>query len=117
MKIRNGFVSNSSSSSFVIITTQEDYNTALEKVAEKYNKNVAKVIERIIGGSSKFSFKGQEGISFYGTIYSESYYDEAYDLCGGENEDEVDSICEDAYEASSDLFAFINELEGFAREE
>ena len=43
MKIRNGFVSNSSSSSFLLMTTLENHNKTLEKLS-KYEKAVMQQI-------------------------------------------------------------------------
>lgn len=116
MKVRNGFVSNSSSSSFVIITTEGDYKEAMGKVKNKYSKEVADVLKEVIGGSSKFNFKGQEGISFFGTIYSESYGECAYEVCG-DDEDKADEVGEQAYYAIDDLCGFIKELGGFSSQE
>ena len=43
MKIRNGFVSNSSSSSFVVLTTVENHNRAMDKLSD-YTKAVVNKI-------------------------------------------------------------------------
>ena len=44
MKIRNGFVSNSSSSSFVIIVKEEDHLKALEKIKDDYHKAIIETV-------------------------------------------------------------------------
>lgn len=44
MKIRNGFVSNSSSSSFIMLVKEEDHLKALEKLEHDYYRAVADAI-------------------------------------------------------------------------
>jgi len=44
MKIRNGFVSNSSSSSFVLVSTKESYDKAIKKL----NKEAAETIKNAV---------------------------------------------------------------------
>ena len=58
MKIRNGFVSNSSSSSFVLVTTTENW----ERVKKELHPFEVKVAESILG--KERTFLGQEVVSF-----------------------------------------------------
>ena len=68
MKTRNGFVSNSSSSSFVLIVKKEDYDDAIELIDDD-NGNVKKMADATVEFKSIFGtevavyseFSGMEG--------------------------------------------------------
>jgi len=114
VKIRQGFVSNSSSSSFCIITTKEDYKKALSSITKKHDENVAKLLEYILGrADNEFTFKGAKGIVLAGTIYSESYSDAAYNIVG-DNEDMAYELADKASCSMVDLFNEIEKLGGYA---
>lgn len=67
MKIRDGHVSNSSSSSFVLMTTKENYERALAE-ADPYVKAVAKAL--VDKDASKQKFLGKKIVVF--SHYSDS---------------------------------------------
>lgn len=74
MKIRIGFVSNSSSSSFMLITTRETLN----EVISTFNPQEREFIFAILPGQIYFELDGKKYIQFCKTIYSESMYDAAH---------------------------------------
>jgi len=67
MKVRDGHVSNSSSSSFVLMTTKENYERALAE-ADPYVKAVAKAL--VDKDESKQTFLGRKMVVF--SHYSDS---------------------------------------------
>jgi len=73
MKIREGFVSNSSSSSFVIVTTPEAWKNAKKKLVEKVGEKIAKIIVEEIGKPERAKVFGQDALVFSGVISSEEY--------------------------------------------
>ena len=81
MKVRNGFVSNSSTSSFLCITTVDDYNDALSKLSEEDQKWISMWAEDISIGDMPFkmcrSITGEGGDVFSGKILSEFNEDTA----------------------------------------
>lgn len=66
MKIRNGFVSNSSSSSFVLIVDLEEHKRALEKVEDVHN-----VLAEIFVGSKLKRFNGKDVLVITGGNYED----------------------------------------------
>lgn len=72
MKIRNGFVSNSSSSSFVVIATKEKINEALNLVTEKYRKFIRSTF---VSGRSKFTWNGIEYLKKFDTYYTDNLFE------------------------------------------
>ena len=81
MKIRNGFVSNSSSSSFVISTSKKIAMKALDKVCPKIRPHMK---EWFIDNMRTIDYNGQEWISAGGLFSS----DETYGILADDNEDE-----------------------------
>lgn len=78
MKIRNGFVSNSSSSSFVVFATQKDIDAALKEVV---NPEIRKWIKQtFISYGQKVRFNGKEYIRKVGSWTNE-------DMPGWERDD------------------------------
>jgi hypothetical protein len=65
MKIRNGFVSNSSSSSFTVIMSGEQEKIWLDQLSH-YEKQAAKIVERV-----ERDFNGQKVVVYSG--YSGNY--------------------------------------------
>ena len=115
MKVRNGFVSNSSSSSFCILSTREDYEKALAQIEDKHGGDAVDVLKNMLGSGNSFTFKGAKGIDLSRVIYSESYWEVAGDLFDDEQKSE--EVAEIAYEAMEDLCKIIDELGGYVSEE
>jgi hypothetical protein len=88
MKIRNGFVSNSSSSSFVVVIPKEDYEKMMNEV-DGFQKAVIEAL-----GPKKDNVFGREAMiisGFHGNIssfeYMEPDFKDYYDLDEEEFED------------------------------
>ena len=83
MKIRNGFVSNSSSSSFIILTSRKNH----EKAISEFNKKEQKIINLIM--CNKSVLFGKEIL--YGEDISCEYYHTCSDIADRLNiEDEYE---------------------------
>jgi len=67
MKIRNGFVSNSSSSSFVIVTTKETFKNVLSA----FTKEEQIFLQQIFNSPEKMKLDGKDYITFFGELNSE----------------------------------------------
>lgn len=84
MKIRNGFVSNSSSSSFIIITTKEEFN----KILKMFDKKERKFIKAFFEGMISKNILGKKRLYLCSEYSSDHMMDVASDLelvgCGDE---------------------------------
>jgi hypothetical protein len=101
MKTRNGFVSNSSSSSFVIITTQDKWNEAVKKFKKIAGENITKIVVGEYGEPEKAKVLGQDALIFSGIICSEDYGNSVCDELINNtkcNEDEVYDLAVEAFE-------------------
>lgn len=101
MKIRNGFVSNSSSSSFIMITKKEHF----EAVLEELDKIQVDFLRSIVLSNN---FNGMDLVSFY-TIMSDGYSttDEFMDTIDEEDLEKYEEILDLAYGAVGDLIKAI----------
>lgn len=111
MKIHTGFVSNSSSSSFVIVTTREKWNAAKKLFAENKGKNLAHVVIAELGMPEVTSIFGQNALVFAGTIFSEDFgYNSVSELSkkGKLTPEEEDNIAVDAYASIGEFFQILS---------
>jgi hypothetical protein len=70
MKNRNCFVSNSSSSSFVIISTKENIKESLDKLPKKVKKFIK---DTFINSSRKVDIDGKEYLLYMGEYYTDDW--------------------------------------------
>jgi len=101
MKTRQGFVSNSSSSSFVIVTTKEKWNSAKKSLEEKVGKDIAAIIVGEYGKGTNAKVLGQDALVFSGIVSSKEYGQNAIDKLGIEDPDGELSM--KAYEEMEEL--------------
>lgn len=111
MKIRDGFVSNSSTSSFVIMCKKDDWNKALSEIG-KENK---KFVDCLFGRGGTTDFYGEEYVFVTTTSSTEERF---YDLMEEDEDGEPDyDIYDEGNEVISDFMKKIRELGGIARED
>ena len=107
MKTRAGFVSNSSSSSFVIITTKKAWDAATKELTKKLeNKNIAKIVIGEYGEGENATVLGQKALVFQGVMTTEEYGSSTiYEMekNGEITEEESEILSETAYEYMGDL--------------
>ena len=72
MKTRTGFVSNSSSSSFVVIVTKEQIKNALETVEKTFGEEWRSFINNtFLNYSETVKFEGKDFVRSLGTYYTD----------------------------------------------
>ena len=116
MKIRSGFVSNSSSASFVILTTKKDYEKAL-KTMSITKPETAKILKKVLGKGKKFRFYGKQGLDFSRIFSTDEFYDYEEDATSEEEAKETkDYLDADSLLTSleDDLCKYINAYGGYA---
>jgi len=103
MKIRDGHVSNSSSSSYVLLTTKENYERAL-KEAHPYEAAVAEAIAKEVKFLGKDLVQLSEWSSPGGSMWD--YMDDEIDFDGDKGKsvfDNEERCASDAFEAFQDV--------------
>lgn len=119
MKIRNDFVTNSSSSSFIICFARIVNAEKAQKIIDKYNLSVLDVD----GVNGEKNWYGELGADWCGAIIYgvddvlKKYPDSKYIVIEDSNEADYDDDCEPIYDydfAMNDAIAAITEENGFA---
>jgi hypothetical protein len=102
MKTRSGFVSNSSSSSFVIITTKEKWDEACAELTKQVGKNMAHVLLSEYGEGEKAKVLGQSSEEFGCNGITDLEQEH------GLSEEEAETLSETAYEHMGELEDILN---------
>ena len=104
MKIRNGFVSNSSSSSFVLLVSKEVHDKAMEKLSPYQKAVINSISDKGFFLNKEIIYIGDLSVQDYSDTFEESLELEDYEEGSDPNEEDG------AYEAYMKYEEIINEI-------
>lgn len=115
MKVRTGFVSNSSSSSFVVVASQKVIDKALKRLSD-FGREVVKT--ECLRRAKTITIGDMKVLVAHGTDDSESFGGDAVEASGLNSDDnEYWDKFESAQEEFGDFCRHINQLGGYASDE